>query len=150
MSPNPIYLIFATSGSVGPLFLRLAVAGLLGYHGMQKTLGWFGGAGWDATIAAWTSSEGHFSIAASLAATAIVGELLIALSMFFGLFVRFSSVGLIILMFGAIILVHWPEGFAAIQYPLLIAVIGLSLMAMGGGLLSIDRAISRTLLPTIG
>jgi len=150
MSPNPLYLLFATSGSVGPLFLRLAVAGLLGYHGLQKTFGWFGGPGWDATIAAWTSSEGAFTIAASLAATALAGELLIALSMLFGLFIRISSIGLIVLMFGAVILVHWKDGFSAMEYPILLAIIGLALMAMGGGVLSIDRAISRQLLPTIG
>lgn len=150
MSPNPIYLLFATTSSVGPFFLRIVVALLLGYHGLQKAFGLFGGAGWDATIADWTSSDGGFSVAASAAAAAIIGELAIALSMLCGFLVRLSAVGLIILMFGAIILVHWREGFAGMQYPLTLASIGLSLMAMGAGSFSLDRALSRNLLPTIG
>ena len=45
------YRLFQTSGSFAPLVLRVLLASVMFPHGAQKLLGWFGGAGFAASLA---------------------------------------------------------------------------------------------------
>lgn len=149
VNSNPVYLLFATPKSFGPFLLRMLLAGIFLVYGGQKAFGWFGGAGWTATVAQWSHEEG-LGLAAGLAALAIVGEILIAISMFMGFFTRLSALGVVAIMTGAIVLVHAESGLKACEFPLSLLVIGAALFFLGGGRLSIDRAIGSNLLPAVG
>src|SRR2546426_4281985 len=48
--------LVATNGGIVPLILRLTLAVVMFPHGAQKTLGWFGGYGFRATMAHFTKS----------------------------------------------------------------------------------------------
>src|SRR2546427_5868658 len=48
--------LVGTNGGVVPLILRLTLAVVMFPHGAQKTLGWFGGYGFRATMAHFTKS----------------------------------------------------------------------------------------------
>jgi len=150
VTKNPVYHFFHSPGNVGPLILRLAVAGIFFYHGTQKALGWFGGAGWQGTVEAWASPSG-FGLPALLTSLAIVLELAVCLSLFFGFLTRFAGLGVVAVMSGALILLgRSAAGFSVLEFPLLLWVAGLALACLGGGALSMDRAISKNLLPIVG
>lgn len=149
MSSNPVYRFFSTPGSLAPLFLRLLLAVIFFYHGMQKLLGWFGGDGWHKTIELWSKPEAG-GIPFLFAAMAIALEVLISLSLFLGLFTRLAALGVIVIMGGALFYFYPGASFSEIEYPLAILTIGLALLFIGGGALSMDRGISGALLPSVG
>lgn len=45
---------FATTDEISPLILRVTLGGVMLPHGLQKTLGWFGGNGFENTLAFFT------------------------------------------------------------------------------------------------
>lgn len=149
MSNNPIYSFFATPGSFAPFFLRLALAAVFLYHGVQKTFGWFGGAGWNNTMALWTSSDGydlpHFVVAFLL-----VAELAVCWGLLLGFLTRLAALAVVIIMGVVLIFVHGGTTFEAVEFPLVLLAAGLSLVITGGGHFSLDRAISVNLLPQVG
>ncbi len=145
---NPVYHFFHTPGNPGPFLIRMAVAAVFFYHGAQKALGWFGGPGWDTTLASWTTSLG---LPIFLGAIVIAGELLICVSLFFGFLTRLSGLGVVAIMSGAIVvLVRGGAGVMDLELPVLVCTAGLALFFLGGGALSLDRAISRNILPVVG
>jgi len=145
---NPVYHFFHTPGNPGPLVLRMTLAGIFFYHGAQKTLGWFGGPGWTGTISAWSESLG---LPTAVAAAVIVAEILISASMFFGFLTRLSGLAVVVVKAGAIFaLSRGAAGLMDFELPVLVLASGLTIFFMGGGALSIDRAISRNLLPMVG
>ena len=80
----------------------------------------------------------------------IILEVLISICLFVGLFTRFASAVLIIL-----IAMGMPNDYAAGQWDawnasVTILVISLALLSLGGGRFSLDRGISRQILPQIG
>jgi len=119
------------------------------YQGGQKAFGWFGGEGWLATVHAWTSAE-DVNMPTVLISAAIIAELVVVVLLFFGLLTRLGGLLVVVLMGAAIFYVHGGTTFENVQLPLTILASGLALLFMGGGHLSIDRAIGSTLLPTIG
>jgi len=147
VSSNPVYLFFATRASLGPLILRLALAAIFFYHGTRAVFGWFGGEGWQATIAAWTESGTGFSLSYLTAAFVMVADVLISVALFFGFLTRLAALGVALIMGGSLIFLYTYTGFESIELPILIVTSGLSLFFLGGGSLSIDRAISANLLP---
>ena len=148
VSNNPVYLFFHTPGNPGPLILRLTTAGIFFYHGMQKCFGWFGGPGWDVTISTWSETLG---LPFAVAATVIIAELLIATSLFFGFLTRLAALGAGAVMAGAIVvLARGSVSLTDFELPVLLCATGLALFFQGAGALSIDRAISRNLLPVFG
>lgn len=149
MSSNPIYSFFATPGNFGPFFLRMALAVVFFFHGTQKAFGWFGGPGWSETILLWTDDNG-MNLPYVFAALAVIMEVLIALSLFLGLFTRLGGLGVCIIMGAAIFLMQNTAGFTDLEYPVIVFTAGLSLLFIGGGALSIDRAVSSNLLPVVG
>ena len=149
MSNNPVYSFFATPGSFAPFFLRLALAAVSFYHGVQKTFGWFGGPGWNNTIALWTSAE-NYNLPYVVVALLLVTELAICLALLFGFLTRLAAFAVVFLMGGILIFVHGGSTFEAVEFPILLIAAGLSLMITGGGHFSVDRAISVNLLPQVG
>jgi putative oxidoreductase len=149
VSNNPVYSFFATPGSFAPFFLRLAVASIFFYHGMQKTFGWFGGDGWANTMALWTSAE-SYDLPYLVVAFLLVAELAVCLGLIFGFLTRLAAFAVVIIMAVVLIFVHGGTTFEAVEFPLVLLAVGLSLVITGGGYFSLDRAISVNLLPNVG
>ena len=147
---NPVYYFFHTPGNAGPLVLRLATAGVFFFHGTQKALGWFGGAGWSRTIETWTSAGG-LGLPAVIAPLVMVSELLICAGLFLGFFTRLAGIGTVLIMSGALFAVGKNSpAFLDMELPLMVWAAGLALFCLGGGAISVDRAISKNLLPVVG
>ena len=146
---NPVYRFFATVDSFAPTILRLVLTVVFTVHGGQKTIGWLGGPGWSATLAQWTGAEGlNFSYPVAL--LGILAEPLGALAMLTGFLTRLAALGIFCTMGVAIFAVHWSAGFLAPQgceYPFTLAGVALALLFGGGGRWSVDRLITRALLP---
>src|SRR3989454_2048322 len=70
-----------TNGGVVPLILRLTLAVVMFPHGAQKTLGWFGGYGFRATMAYFTKSGFPPALAFLSVITEFLGPLRLALGL---------------------------------------------------------------------
>lgn len=149
VSTNPVYSLFATPGTLAPFFLRMALAMLFFYHGMQMTFGWFGGDGWNKTMEIWTHSGG-LSLSYAMVAALLVTELVAAGCLFFGFLTRLASFAVILIMAGALFYARGGASFEQAELPLLTLAVGLALTGLGGGRFSVDRAISANLLPSVG
>lgn len=118
-------------------------------HGAQKTLGWFGGYGFKATMSAFTQQMG---IPAALAFLALMAEFLGGIGLVLGLLTRIAAFGITCVMLIAVVMVHAHFGLfmnwagnqkgEGIEYHLLVMVITIAVMVRGGGAYSVDRAIS--------
>ncbi len=149
MSSNPVYAFFATPKSFGPFVLRMLLASVFVYHGGQKAFGWFDGDGWSATLLKWSGEHGMgFPVGVTVAV--MLAEVLVAIAMFFGFLTRLAAVGVMVVMAGALHYVHAPQGIESSEFPFALLMVAVSLFFLGGGRLSVDRAISSQLLPTIG
>jgi len=146
------FSLFQTSGSVGPLVLRLFLAVVMFPHGAQKLLGWFGGAGFGPTM---TMFNGKMGIPAVFAFLAILTEFLGPIALFFGFLTRIAAFAIGFDMLMAAILVHVHNGLfmnwggkqkgEGMEYDLLIWAVTLALIVQGAGALSLDRLIARKL-----
>jgi len=146
VSSNPIYAFFATPKSFGPLILRLLLASVFVYHGGQKAFGWFDGHGWAGTL----KDFNGMGFSAGITVAVMLTEILVAIAMFFGFLTRLAAVGVIVVMAGALHYVHAEHGWAASEFPYALLMVAIALLFLGGGRLSLDRAISGQLLPTVG
>lgn len=147
---NPVFHFFHTPGNAGPLVLRMAAAGVFFFHGTQKALGWFGGAGWHGTIETWSSATG-FGLPAVVAPLVMILELVICAGLFLGFFTRLAGIGVVLVMSGALFAIGKSSPvFLDLELPLMVWAAGLALFCLGGGALSVDRAISKNLLPVVG
>ncbi len=141
--------LVATSDSYAPLFLRLALGLMILPHGLQKTVGWFGGYGFQGTMNYFTQTFGAPWIFALLAilAESVGGLMLIA-----GLGTRLAALGV-----GGVMLVaatqHWQHGFfmnwfgqqkgEGLEFFILAVGIAAALLVAGGGKASADRLLQR-------
>ena len=85
----------------------------------------------------------------------IIGESLGSLGLITGLLTRFTAASFIVIMAGAIVTVHWPQGFfmnwsgqqqgEGFEYHLLVIGMSAALVLTGGGAWSLDRVIARWL-----
>jgi putative oxidoreductase len=147
-----IFGLFQTSGSVGPLVLRLLLAAVMFPHGAQKVLGWFGGAGFASVMQTFTSKMG---IPAAFAVLAILTEFLGPIALFFGFLTRIGAFAIGFDMLVAAILVHVHFGFfmnwtgkqkgEGLEFDLLLWAICLGLILQGAGMFSLDRVIAAKL-----
>ncbi|HEY3356916.1 MAG TPA: DoxX family protein [Polyangia bacterium] len=145
--------LLATSDSALLLLLRLTLAVVFFAHGAQKALGWFGGAGFSATMAGFT---GDLHLPAALAALAIAAELLGAVALCAGFLARFAALALACNMAVAIATVHaragffmnWqgrlPAGSEGCEFHLLALALLVTIVARGAGALSVDGRLTRT------
>ena len=140
--------LVATGDSFAPTALRVALGVMILPHGLQKTVGAFGGHGFKGTMGYLTGVVGAPWIFAFLAilAESVGGVMLLA-----GLGTRLAALGV-----GGVMLVaaaqHRPNGFfmnwmgnqpgEGFEYHLLALGLALVVMAKGSGLLSLDRLIA--------
>ncbi|HZT80859.1 MAG TPA: DoxX family protein [Gemmataceae bacterium] len=114
---------------VAPLLLRLALAAVFLYHGValvSQEMGF----GWN---------PGLPRVVQALVAW---GQLLGGAAMVIGFLTRLAAAGLIVIMVGAIALVHWPYGFSlpkGYEYNVVLILICLVLVLTGPGKLAVDH-----------
>lgn len=120
----------------GPLLIRLAVGGAMVIHGSQKLfgdpgrfIGFVGKLGFPApTFFGWA---------------AIAAEFFGGMALLLGLFTRWSAVFVAFTMGVAAFVAHANDGFNKQEYPLVLMLGALSLLASGGGALSLDAWLFR-------
>lgn len=125
-------------------------------HGAQKLLGWFGGAGFDATVQFFTGTLG---VPAVIAFLVILAESFGALGVVLGAGTRLGALGIAAVMVGAVLTTHLPHGFfmnwfgaqrgEGFEFHLLALALAVPLAVRGGGRLSVDRWIAARLRETV-
>lgn len=144
-----LHRLIATDATVHAMIARVVLGLVMLPHGLQKTFGMFGGRGFSATYDGFVLN----GFPGPVAVLVIVGELVAALSLVFGLLTRVGAAIVTTIMLGAILFVHAPNGFfmnwasapkgEGFEYHLL--AIGLALVSLlaGGGTASIDRGLMK-------
>lgn len=137
--------LIATSPTWIALPLRLALGVVFVAHGAQKVFGSFGGPG----LEKWLSIATPFGFMrpswfwlGAAAFSELVGGILI----FLGLLTRAGAFFIACTMLTAVVGVHWPAFFAnkqGLEYPLSLLAMALALLISGGGMASIDLALSK-------
>jgi putative oxidoreductase len=141
--------LVATGDSFAPTVLRLVLGIMILPHGLQKTLGWFGGYGFTGTMGYLTTQVGAPWIFAFLA---IMAESVGGLMLITGLGTRVAALGV-----GGVMVVaasqHWANGFfmnwfgnqkgEGVEFHLLALGIVGALLILGGGKASVDRWLTR-------
>jgi putative oxidoreductase len=133
---------------LAPLVIRLVLGVIFFAHGAQKVLGWWGGGGWSATLDAFTRQ----GMPAPVAMLVMLGELLGGIGLVVGCLTRVAAAGIAIIMLGAIVLVHLPNGFFinwfmtpgrghGIEANLAYLAMAVALVLAGAGPVSVDEAL---------
>jgi putative oxidoreductase len=135
--------LISTSATWIPLPLRLAMATIFVAHGAQKVLGSFNGPGFEK----WISIPPPLSFmkpAWLWLGAAAFSELIGGILLFFGLLTRVGAFLIACTMITALVAKHWPNFFVpqGIEYPLALVAICLALLISGGGMASVDLAMS--------
>jgi putative oxidoreductase len=130
--------------------VRLTLGIVFFAHGAQKALGWFGGYGFAETLGAFSK----MGMPVPLALLVILVEFLGSLALICGLFARVASGAIILLMAGAVAMVHAQFGFymnwfgqqkgEGFEYHLLAIGLALAVLVRGAGALSIDGLLSKS------
>lgn len=141
---NLLSSLVATGDSLAATVLRLALGLMILPHGLQKTLGWFGGYGFKGSMGYLSESVGAPWIFALLA---ILAESVGGLMLLAGFGTRAAALGV-----GGVMLVaatqHWSNGFfmnwfgnqkgEGVEFHLLALGIAVALLILGGGRFSVD------------
>jgi putative oxidoreductase len=137
---------FQTDDNYAALIIRVAAGLVMFPHGAQKLFGWFGGHGLTGTLGFFTDKMG---VPAIIAILVILCESLGSLALIVGFATRFMAVGLATVMIGAMVMVHFGNGFfmnwsgkqggEGFEYHLLIIGICAALLISGAGKWSVDR-----------
>ena len=135
--------LIATSATWVPLPLRLALGTIFVAHGAQKVLGSFNGPGlekWLAIPAPFSFMKPSWLWLGAAAFSELIGGVLV----FLGLLTRVGAFFIACTMITALVAKHWPGFFApqGIEYPLSLLAICLALLISGGGMASVDLAMS--------
>ena len=141
--------LLGTSNDWTLTILRLAAGIMIFPHGLQKTFGWFGGAGFSAQMAGF--ERGH--IPAVFAFLAIMAEFLGGLGLILGALTRIAAFGLAVDMVVAVYVLHWRNGLfmnwsgqqkgEGFEFHILVIAMAIVLIARGGGAASVDRALAK-------
>lgn len=144
--------LFYTDNNWAGLILRVTLGLVIFPHGAQKLLGWYGGFGFAGTMGFFTETMHLPWIVAFLV---IVGESFGSIALLLGLLTRFTAASFIVIMLGAIITSHLPNGFfmnwfgkqagEGYEYHLLVIGIAAALLVTGAGRWSADRIITEKL-----
>lgn len=150
MFQNVFQKLTRTDDDFATTLLRLTLALVIFPHGAQKVLGWWGGYGFSGTYEYFTTTAGLPGLVALLV---ILGEFLGPLGLAVGLLSRVAAGGLVLIMLGAIFMVHGEHGFfmnwygaqagEGFEYHLLVIGLALAIVIKGSGALSIDRRLSK-------
>ena len=131
-------------------FILRALLGIVFFpHGAQKVLGWFGGYGFEGTMASFE----RMGIPAIFALLAILAEFLGSIGLLTGFLTRVAAFGITCNMVVAVFMVHLKNGFfmnwfgnqkgEGFEYHILVIAITLALMVRGGGRWSVDGLLYR-------
>jgi uncharacterized membrane protein YphA (DoxX/SURF4 family) len=135
-----------SKNTIVPLLLRIALAAIFIFHGFH--LVGDPGNGWGA---AWMKPQKPASPdepaapppPAVVQLAAAWGQLIGGIALAFGFLTRLAALGIIIIMAGAIALVHWPNGFdmqkGGFEYNFAIIMMCLCLVLGGPGPLAVDH-----------
>lgn len=122
------------------LIARIALALPFIFHGAQIAFGAFGGPGLAGFVAA---SGGKLPMA--VAALVGYGELLGGLGILFGVLSRIASAGELLIMLGAIFIVHLKNGYdgtkGGFEHPLTLLLLALVIIVAGPGRLALGRSV---------
>jgi putative oxidoreductase len=128
-----------------PAIARLVLGIVFFAHGAAKMLGWFGGAGFNATLQ--TLNE-QLRIPRPIAVLVISAELFGGLGLIVGLLSRIAAVGIVLTMLGAIVIVNRRYGLFmdwygnrkghGFEYHLLAIALALVVIIKGAGAFSLD------------
>jgi putative oxidoreductase len=134
--------LISTSATWVPLPLRLAMATIFVAHGAQKVLGSFNGPGFEKWLSV-PAPFGFMKPAWLWLAAAAFSELIGGILIFLGLLTRVGAFLIACTMVTALA-ASWPNFFApgGIEYPLALVAISLALLISGGGIASVDLAMS--------
>lgn len=138
--------ILATSPSWAITVVRVVLGVIFFAHGAQKVLGWFGGYGLKGTTGFFTS----IGLPLPIAYLVCFFEFLGGIGLVLGLFTRLAALAVIIVMIGAILKVHLPNGFFinweltpgrghGYEANLGFIAMGVACLIAGGGALALDR-----------
>jgi putative oxidoreductase len=143
--------LFRTQDSLPLLLVRLALGIVMLPHGLQKTLGLFGGPGFSGTMGMFAS----LGMPALLAFLVILSESLGSLGLIVGFLTRVAAFGCAAVMLGAISMVHWQNGFfmnwlgkqpgEGFEYHILALGMAAALVIGGGGKASVDRGLAESM-----
>ncbi len=138
--------IMSTSATWATIPLRLALAGVFFAHGAGKVLGTFGGPGLRTFVEQGPAPFGFMKPAWLWWGAAAISELLGSILVLLGLLTRVGAFLIACVMITAVVGYHWPNGFFAskngYEYPMALFAMSLALLIAGGGMASIDRAVS--------
>jgi putative oxidoreductase len=142
--------LIKTDGTMAALVGRVTLGLVMLPHGLQKTIGAFGGYGFEGTMGFFTGTLGLSPVIAFLV---IMAESVGAAALLVGMFTRFCAASLAIVMIGAASMAHASNGFfmnwfgaqagEGIEYHLLVIGLALSLVISGGGRFSVDGALAK-------
>lgn len=137
--------LLATDASTIRLVQRIVLGLVILPHGLQKTLGLFGGYGFTGTMGFLTGTVGLPWVIGVLV---VLAESLGAAALVVGLFSRITALGIAAVMVGAVITAHLPHGFfmnwtgaqggEGFEYHLLALALALPIVIAGGGRASVD------------
>jgi putative oxidoreductase len=135
--------IIATSPTWVTVPIRLALGAVMIGHGAQKVLGSFGGPGFEKWVSG-TTPFGFMKPTWLWLGAAALAELGGGLLIVLGLLSRVGAFFVACTMLTAVVGVHWgfffaPKGF---EYALSLLAMALALLIAGGGMASVDLAIS--------
>jgi putative oxidoreductase len=143
-----VHALLATEKSSVLTILRLTLGLVILPHGLQKTIGWFGGYGFTATMGFFTG----VGIPAFFALLAIAAESAGAIALITGVTTRIAAFGIGVTMLVASqmhkangFFMNWSgqqkgEGF---EFHILAIAIAVALMIGGAGRFSIDRQLTK-------
>jgi putative oxidoreductase len=140
--------VIATEDRWAPTVARLALGLVMMPHGLQKTVGTFGGYGFSGTMGFFTEAVGLPWV---VALAVILAESLGALALILGVGGRIAAAGIAAVMIGAIVTTHASVGFfmnwfgnqpgEGFEYHLLALGLAAVVLVAGSGKLSIDAAL---------
>ena len=126
--------VYPMTVDVSLLLMRVIVGVIFAAHGAQKLFGAFGGPGLAAMVEQMGSPLGYL---------VTIGEFFGGLGLIVGFLTRFSAASLIVIMIGAIAIVHGKNGFflqnQGYEYNLALIGLLLPILLCGPGRFSIGR-----------
>ena len=142
-------IVFSTGNHWTGFISRVILGLLLLPHGLQKTVGAFGGYGFTGTMNYFTEGMNFPWLLGFLV---ILTEFVGAICLILGLATRFWTCAVILLMVGSVITVHWPNGFfmnwdgtakgEGFEYHLAVITLSLVTLLNGAGRYSVDKKIA--------
>ncbi len=139
-----------TENSWSALLIRVTLGVVVFAHGAQKSLGWFGGYGFDGTMGYFTQTVG---LPWLLGFAVIILESIGSFALIAGFATRFVALAFTALGLGILLSVHLPFGFfmnwfgnqggEGIEFFLLWLAMSVSLIISGAGRNSIDRILTK-------